>query len=43
LADPDFYSRDPKAFNKTAEKLDRKKREKENKEFELLELEEKTG
>lgn len=40
LADPDFYQKDPKAFNKAAEKLDRKKREKENKEFELLELEE---
>jgi ATP-binding cassette subfamily F protein uup len=39
LADPDFYQTDPKAFNKSAEKLDRKKREKEDKEFELLELE----
>ena len=43
LSDPDFYQTDPKAFNKTAEKLDRKKREKEDKEFELLELEERTA
>jgi ATP-binding cassette subfamily F protein uup len=41
IADPDFYQSDPQAFNKTAEKLDRKKREKEDKEFQLLELEEK--
>jgi len=40
LADPEFYTRDSKAFNKTAEKLGRKKRDKEDKEFELLELEE---
>jgi len=43
LADPDFYNRDPKGFNKAAEKLDRKKRDKDDKEFQLLELEEKTS
>lgn len=43
LADPDFYQRDPKAFNKAAEKLDRKKREKDDKEFQYLELEEKVA
>ena len=41
LADPDFYQKDPQGFNKSAEKLDRKKRDKENKKFQLLELEEK--
>ena len=41
LADPEFYQRDPDGFNKTAEKLDRRKREKEEKEFTFLELEEK--
>ncbi len=43
LADPDFYQTDPKAFNKTAEKLDRKKREKDDKELQFLELEERVN
>ena len=43
LADPEFYQSDSKAFNKTAEKLDRKKREKDEKELEFLELEERTS
>jgi ATP-binding cassette subfamily F protein uup len=40
LADPKFYGEDPKAFNKAAEKLERKKREKDEKELRYLELEE---
>lgn len=40
LGDPDFYMSDPGAFNKAAEKLERKKREKDEAEFRLLELEE---
>jgi ATP-binding cassette subfamily F protein uup len=38
LANPNFYNEDPKAFNKTAEKMDRKKREKDDAEIKLLEL-----
>ena len=38
LADPKFYQEDPKAFNKAAEKLERKKREKDDSEIRLLEL-----
>lgn len=40
LADPEFYTRDSVAFNKSAQKLDRKKREKEEAEYRFLELEE---
>lgn len=39
LGDPTFYQQDPKEFNKAAEKLERKKREKDEKEFQLMELE----
>ncbi len=39
LGDPAFYQQDPKAFSKAAEKLERKKREIDEKEFQLLELE----
>jgi ATP-binding cassette subfamily F protein uup len=38
LANPKFYAEDPKAFNKAAEKLERKKREKDAAEIKLLEL-----
>jgi ATP-binding cassette subfamily F protein uup len=41
LANPNFYQQDSQGFNKAAEKLERKKREIEEKEFELLELQEK--
>jgi ATP-binding cassette subfamily F protein uup len=40
LADPNFYQTDPKAFNKAAEKLERKKRDKDDKEIQFLEIEE---
>jgi len=43
LADPKFYQSDSKAFNKTAEKLERKKREKDDKELQFLELEERVA
>ena len=39
LGNPTFYQQDPKEFNKAAEKLERKKREKDEKEFQLMELE----
>lgn len=38
LADPDFYTKDVQGFNKAAEKLDRKKREKDDAEMRLLEV-----
>lgn len=39
LADPDFYMRDAEGFNKAALKLERLKKEKDDAEFRLLELE----
>ena len=38
LADPEFYQKDPKEFNKAAEKLTRKKRDRDEAELRFLEL-----